>query len=87
MAIEVLQLLNSTSIHILPSMNPDGFNLALNTDPKDRGWLTGRGNANGVDLNRDFPDLDGIFYELEKMKVPRFDHLMDLFADDKEVSS
>ncbi|KAL6740828.1 hypothetical protein Aduo_014144 [Ancylostoma duodenale] len=81
---EVLQLLNSTSIHILPSMNPDGFNLALNTDPRDRGWLTGRGNANGVDLNRDFPDLDGIFYELEKMKVPRFDHLMDLFADDKE---
>ncbi|KIH69024.1 hypothetical protein ANCDUO_00639 [Ancylostoma duodenale] len=56
-------------------------------DPRDRGWLTGRGNANGVDLNRDFPDLDGIFYELEKMKVPRFDHLMDLFADDKEVSS
>ncbi|ETN76194.1 hypothetical protein NECAME_11860 [Necator americanus] len=81
---EVLQLLNSTSIHILPSMNPDGFDLALNTDPADRGWLTGRGNANGVDLNRDFPDLDGVFYELEKLKVPRFDHLMELFSDEKE---
>ncbi|VDL74480.1 unnamed protein product [Nippostrongylus brasiliensis] len=81
---EVLQLLNSTSIHILPSMNPDGFELALNTDPADREWLTGRSNANGIDLNRDFPDLDSIFYELEKMKVPRYDHLMELFADDKE---
>ncbi|KAK6029992.1 hypothetical protein OSTOST_03882, partial [Ostertagia ostertagi] len=65
---EVLQLLNSTSIHILPSMNPDGFERALNTEPSEREWLTGRTNANGVDLNRDFPDLDSIFYELEKMK-------------------
>ncbi|KJH46367.1 zinc carboxypeptidase [Dictyocaulus viviparus] len=81
---EVLQLINSTSIHILPTMNPDGFNRALNTNPADRAWLTGRGNANEVDLNRDFPELDEIFYELEKLKVPRYDHLMDLFIDDKE---
>lgn len=38
-------------------------------------------------FSRDFPDLDVVFYELEKMKVPRFDHLMDLFADDKEVGT
>ncbi|CAI5449785.1 unnamed protein product [Caenorhabditis angaria] len=78
---EIVQLLNSTSIHILPSMNPDGFELALSTEPAKRQWLTGRSNANGVDLNRDFPDLDGVFYELEQMKVPKYDHLLSLFDD------
>ena len=37
-------LINNTSIHIMPSMNPDGFELGQ------------RNNANDVDLNRDFPD-------------------------------
>ncbi|CAI2351046.1 unnamed protein product [Caenorhabditis sp. 36 PRJEB53466] len=78
---EVIQLLNSTSIHILPSMNPDGFELALTTEPAKRQWLTGRSNVNGVDLNRDFPDLDSIFYELQKIGVPKYDHLLSLFED------
>ena len=37
-------LVNNTSIHIMPSRNPDGFELGQ------------RNNANDVDLNRDFPD-------------------------------
>ena len=37
-------LVNNTAIFIMPSMNPDGFELGQ------------RENANGVDLNRDFPD-------------------------------
>lgn len=78
---EVIQLINSTSIHILPSMNPDGFELALSTEPAKRQWLTGRSNINGVDLNRDFPDLDSIFYELQKIGVPKYDHLLSLFED------
>ncbi|XP_017158160.1 carboxypeptidase M isoform X2 [Poecilia reticulata] len=47
-----LQLLNSTRIHILPTMNPDGFDVA------DTNCLMsqGRANQNGVDLNRGFPD-------------------------------
>lgn len=36
--------MENTHLHILPSMNPDGFALRR------------RGNANSVDLNRDFPD-------------------------------
>ncbi|XP_067438264.1 carboxypeptidase M [Thunnus thynnus] len=47
-----LQLLNSTRIHIMPTMNPDGFS--------DAGthcqYSQGRFNHNGVDLNRNFPD-------------------------------
>ncbi|XP_068442693.1 carboxypeptidase M [Clinocottus analis] len=47
-----LQILNSTRIHILPTMNPDGFD-ASDTDCT---FSQGRANANGVDLNRNFPD-------------------------------
>jgi carboxypeptidase D len=46
----VTNLVDSTNIFILPSVNPDGFELAR------------RGNANNIDLNRDFPDefRDGV---------------------------
>ncbi|XP_051247717.1 carboxypeptidase M [Dicentrarchus labrax] len=47
-----LQLLNSTRIHILPTMNPDGFD-DLDTDCQ---YSQGRFNYNGIDLNRNFPD-------------------------------
>ncbi|KAM9845653.1 carboxypeptidase M [Aulostomus maculatus] len=46
------QLLNSTRIHILPTMNPDGFDDA---DTHCQ-YSQGRFNRNGVDLNRNFPD-------------------------------
>ncbi|KAJ8392156.1 hypothetical protein AAFF_G00079620, partial [Aldrovandia affinis] len=50
---EVTQLVNSTRIHIMPSMNPDGYEVALEGDFK--GYL-GRNNSNNFDLNRNFPD-------------------------------
>ena len=50
----VTRLIDSTRIHIMPSMNPDGYELAA-TKGNGRSSL-GRLNANGVDLNRNFPD-------------------------------
>ena len=41
----IKNLINSTDIYIMPSMNPDGANVAR------------RGNANNRDLNRNFPDF------------------------------
>ncbi|XP_023223015.1 carboxypeptidase E-like [Centruroides sculpturatus] len=58
---DIRRLVNTTRIHILPSLNPDGWQIA-STSHGDN-WLKGRGNANGVDLNRDFPDLNQIVYE------------------------
>ncbi|KAJ4965292.1 hypothetical protein NE237_017141 [Protea cynaroides] len=37
-------IIKNVHLHILPTMNPDGFSLRR------------RGNANDIDLNRDFPD-------------------------------
>lgn len=42
---EVTNLVNNSEIYIMPSMNPDG------SERKQRG------NANGIDLNRNFPDI------------------------------
>ncbi|KAI6214283.1 Peptidase-M14 domain-containing protein [Aphelenchoides besseyi] len=81
---EIRKLLNLTNIHLMPTMNPDGFELALRTKPLERGWLVGRANAHGKDLNRNFPDLDKIFYYLDEQKLGRFDHLLDLFSEESE---
>uniref|UniRef100_A0A3B4TBF9 Carboxypeptidase D n=2 Tax=Seriola dumerili TaxID=41447 RepID=A0A3B4TBF9_SERDU len=50
---EVTQLVNNTRIHIMPSMNPDGYEVATEGDVKG---YKGRNNSNNFDLNRNFPD-------------------------------
>uniref|UniRef100_A0A8D0G6V1 Carboxypeptidase M n=1 Tax=Sphenodon punctatus TaxID=8508 RepID=A0A8D0G6V1_SPHPU len=50
----ITRLVNSTRIHIMPSMNPDGFEA---TKVPDCYYSEGRFNMNGEDLNRNFPDV------------------------------
>jgi len=52
-------LINNTRIHILVTMNPDGYAVGNHED-----WLKGRANANDKDLNRDFPNYDEVAYKL-----------------------
>ncbi|XP_035900560.1 carboxypeptidase D isoform X2 [Anopheles stephensi] len=52
----ITRLVNGTRLHLLFSMNPDGYELA---DANDKESLRGRSNANNVDLNRNFPDQFG----------------------------
>ncbi|XP_069465238.1 carboxypeptidase M-like isoform X4 [Ambystoma mexicanum] len=50
----ITALINSTRVHILPALNPDGFRIAT---PGDCDGEQGRENLNVVDLNRNFPDF------------------------------
>ena len=52
----VKELVDSTRIHLLPTMNPDGYAMA---QEGDYDGLTGRTNFNYYDLNRNFPDRFG----------------------------
>ena len=51
---ELTKLVDNTRIHILPSLNPDGY--AMARTKRYGGHGIGHTNAHGVDLNRNFPD-------------------------------
>ena len=63
---EIVRLVNSTEIHIMPSMNPDGFERSLLGNCRGNvGRYNGKCEGAGeewwqecVDLNRNFPDYD-----------------------------
>ena len=58
----ITSLVDNTRIHIMPTMNPDGYAAAHEGDISG---TIGRRNANGVDLNRNFPD------RFNRNRVPR----------------
>ncbi|CAF4706666.1 unnamed protein product [Rotaria socialis] len=54
---QVIELMNNARIWIMPSMNPDGFELSQQGDCGSTG---GRNTLNNIDLNRNFPDYLGV---------------------------
>jgi carboxypeptidase E len=89
------KLVESTRIHLMPTMNPDGWDQAVtyewsNKNGRDKyqsvdemlkvngvtDWLTGRTNANNVDLNRNFPDLDKYEFLYKEKNIEKTDHLI-----------
>ncbi|KAK6187834.1 hypothetical protein SNE40_005771 [Patella caerulea] len=75
---KIRYLIDNTRIHILPSMNPDGWEMANNKMQSNGGvsdWLSGRSNANNIDLNRNFPNLNKIMYDHEAKGKGKNNHL------------
>ncbi|GBP39104.1 Carboxypeptidase D [Eumeta japonica] len=52
----VTKLVRDTDIYLMPSLNPDGFEISVEGSCESPNSLGGRNNARNVDLNRDFPD-------------------------------
>uniref|UniRef100_A0A8C6UQ31 Inactive carboxypeptidase-like protein X2 n=1 Tax=Neogobius melanostomus TaxID=47308 RepID=A0A8C6UQ31_9GOBI len=68
----VRHLVDETRIHLLPSINPDGYEKAFQLGSELSGWSLGRWSQDGIDIHHNFPDLNSILWEAEAKKwVPR----------------
>ncbi|KAJ8391808.1 hypothetical protein AAFF_G00085800 [Aldrovandia affinis] len=68
----IRHLVEETRIHLLPSVNPDGYEKALEVGSELGGWSLGRWSQDGLDIHHNFPDLNSILWEAEARKwVPR----------------
>ncbi|NXS96906.1 CPXM2 protein, partial [Jacana jacana] len=71
----IVHLIEDTRIHLLPSVNPDGYDKAYQAGSELGGWSLGRWTQDGIDINNNFPDLNSLLWESEdqkksKRKVP-----------------
>lgn len=62
----VVRLVKETRIHLLPSMNPDGYEFAYQKGSELAGWADGRYSYDGIDLNHNFPDLNNIMWDAQE---------------------
>uniref|UniRef100_H3DQ18 Carboxypeptidase X, M14 family member 2 n=1 Tax=Tetraodon nigroviridis TaxID=99883 RepID=H3DQ18_TETNG len=68
----IRHLVEETRIHLLPSVNPDGYEKAFEAGSELSGWSLGRWSSNGIDIHHNFPDLNTILWEAEAKKwLPR----------------
>ncbi|XP_056153080.1 inactive carboxypeptidase-like protein X2 [Lampris incognitus] len=73
----IRHLVEETRIHLLPSINPDGYEKAFEVGSELSGWSLGRWSQDGMDIHHNFPDLNSILWEAEAKKwIPRkmFNH-------------
>ncbi|XP_072221200.1 probable carboxypeptidase X1 [Leuresthes tenuis] len=62
----IVHLVKETRIHLLPSMNPDGYEVAYEKGSELAGWAEGRYSFQGIDLNHNFPDLNNIMWDAQE---------------------
>uniref|UniRef100_A0A672KXM8 Carboxypeptidase X, M14 family member 2 n=1 Tax=Sinocyclocheilus grahami TaxID=75366 RepID=A0A672KXM8_SINGR len=71
----IRRLVDETRIHLLPSVNPDGYEKACEAGSELSGWSLGRWSQDGLDIHHNFPDLNSVLWEAEARKwVPRKFH-------------
>ncbi|XP_042316930.1 inactive carboxypeptidase-like protein X2 [Sceloporus undulatus] len=68
----IIRLVEDTRIHLLPSINPEGYEKAYEVGSELGGWSLGRWTQDGIDINNNFPDLNTLLWEAEdRRKVQR----------------
>ncbi|XP_053735240.1 probable carboxypeptidase X1 [Synchiropus splendidus] len=67
----VVQLVTQTRIHLLPSMNPDGYEMAYKKGSELSGWALGRYSYDGIDMNHNFADLNSVMWTAIELETDR----------------
>uniref|UniRef100_A0A8C6TZX9 Carboxypeptidase X (M14 family), member 1a n=1 Tax=Neogobius melanostomus TaxID=47308 RepID=A0A8C6TZX9_9GOBI len=67
----IVRLITETRIHLLPSMNPDGYEVAYEKGSELAGWADGRFSYEGIDLNHNFPDLNNIMWNAQEKALEK----------------
>ncbi|XP_034738856.1 probable carboxypeptidase X1 isoform X2 [Etheostoma cragini] len=67
----VVRLVTETRIHLLPSMNPDGYEMAFKKGSELAGWALGRYSYEGIDMNHNFADLNSEMWSAIELETDR----------------
>nr|XP_036846863.1 adipocyte enhancer-binding protein 1-like isoform X1 [Manis javanica] len=64
----VRSLVHDTRIHLVPSLNPDGYEVASQMGSEFGNWALGLWTEEGFDIYEDFPDLNSVLWGAEERK-------------------
>ncbi|XP_021488363.1 adipocyte enhancer-binding protein 1 isoform X2 [Meriones unguiculatus] len=64
----VRNLVQDTRIHLVPSLNPDGYEVAAQMGSEFGNWALGLWTEEGFDIFEDFPDLNSVLWAAEEKK-------------------
>ncbi|KAB1276549.1 Adipocyte enhancer-binding protein 1 [Camelus dromedarius] len=64
----VRSLVHDTRIHLVPSLNPDGYEVAAQMGSEFGNWALGLWTEEGFDIFEDFPDLNSVLWGAEERK-------------------
>ncbi|XP_053464395.1 adipocyte enhancer-binding protein 1 [Nycticebus coucang] len=64
----VRSLVQDTRIHLVPSLNPDGYEVAAQMGSEFGNWALGLWTEEGFDIFQDFPDLNSVLWGAEERK-------------------
>ncbi|TMS17542.1 putative carboxypeptidase X1 [Larimichthys crocea] len=67
----IVRLVKETRIHLLPSMNPDGYEMAFKKGSELSGWALGRYSYEGIDMNHNFADLNSVMWKAIELETDR----------------
>ncbi|XP_025200120.1 carboxypeptidase D isoform X1 [Melanaphis sacchari] len=62
----ISRIVDSTDIFLMPTLNPDGYSASQEGDCNSQKGYAGRNNAKGVDLNRNFPQIDKKSFNMQQ---------------------
>ncbi|GAA6221989.1 probable carboxypeptidase X1 [Lates japonicus] len=65
----IVRLIKETRIHLLPSMNPDGYEMAYKKGSELAGWALGRYSYEGIDMNHNFADLNSVMWNAIELET------------------